>query len=116
MDQQMLITVKRALLRELDTTLQHSCHQSLQDIITDLRIRYVNISPDPSPDEVVDAMVRHDILRLRAAPRMARLCASLDRWQQGMLGVCDVCGKEIPPPELERDPSQTRCRRCERVQ
>ncbi len=113
MDQQMLFTVKRALLHELDTTLQRSCHQSLQDVLTDLRIRCANIGPDPTPDEVVELLLRNDILTLRAAPRMLRLRASLDRWHHGSLGLCERCGAEILPSDLERDPMRTRCRACE---
>jgi len=114
MDQHTLGTVKHALLHELDVALQRSCHQSLQDVMTALRIHYANVGPDPSPDEVVDIVLRHGILSLRPTPTVNRIRTSLSRWRMGSLGICARCGTEIDAADLEREPMRIHCTRCER--
>jgi RNA polymerase-binding protein DksA len=40
---------------------------------------------------------------------------ALDRQAQGLYGICEECGKEIPPERLEARPNATLCIECQRI-
>jgi RNA polymerase-binding transcription factor DksA len=105
--------VKTALLKELDVTLQQYCRQGLQDIMTDLRIRYTNSEPDSSPDEIISAVLQSGVLKTISAPPMVHVRESLERLRLGTFGSCVLCGKEISSTHLEKNPTATYCTSCE---
>jgi RNA polymerase-binding transcription factor DksA len=106
--------VKAALLSELDITLQKCCHQRLKDIVNDLQIRYANIKPDSSPDEVISVLLQSGVLKTISAAPMVRLQESFERIRMGTFGLCVLCGKEISAKYLEQNPTTTHCASCDR--
>jgi RNA polymerase-binding transcription factor DksA len=105
---------KAALLSELDVTLQKYCHQRLNDVVNDLRLRYVNVKPDSSPDEVISVFLQSGVLKTISAAPMMRLRESLERIRQGTFGMCVSCGKKISAAYLEKNPTTTHCAACDR--
>lgn len=106
--------VKAALLNELDLTLQKCCHQRLNDVVNDLHIRYANIKPNSSPDEVFSAVLQSGILKSVTAAPMVRLRESLERIRMGTFGLCSFCGRKISAKYLEQNPTTTHCSSCDR--
>jgi RNA polymerase-binding transcription factor DksA len=106
--------VKAALLSELDMTLQKCCHQRLNDVVTDLQIRYANIKPDSSPDEVFSAVLKSGMLKTISAPPMVRMRESLERIRLGTFGLCGLCGRKISTKYLEQNPTTTHCASCDK--
>jgi RNA polymerase-binding transcription factor DksA len=106
--------VKAALLSELDVTLQKCYHQHLDDVMNDLRLRYVNIKPDSSPDEVLSMFLQSGVLKTMSAAPMVRMRESLERIRMGTFGLCALCGREISSQYLERNPTTTHCLSCDK--
>ena len=106
--------VKAALLSELDVTLQKCCHQRLKDIVNDLQIRYANIKPDSSPDEVFSVFLQSGVLNTMTAAPIMRMRESLERIRMGTFGLCVLCGREISAKYLEQNPTTKDCASCDR--
>jgi RNA polymerase-binding transcription factor DksA len=104
--------VKAALLSELDVTLQKCCHQRLKDIVNDLQIRYANIKPDSSPDEIFSVFLQSGVLNTMTAAPIVRMRESLERIRMGTFGLCALCGREISAKYLEQNPTTTHCASC----
>jgi hypothetical protein len=105
---------KAALLSELDVTLQKYCHQRLNDVVNDLRLRYVNVKPDSSPDEVISVFLQSGVLKTVSAAPIVRLRESLERIRLGTFGLCVSCGRKISAAYLEQNPTTTHCTACDR--
>jgi len=106
--------VKTALLSELDISLQKCCHQRLKDIVNDLQIRYANIKPDSSPDEVFSVFLQSGVLNTMTAAPIVRMRESLERIRLGTFGLCILCGREISAKYLEQNPTTTHCAACDK--
>jgi RNA polymerase-binding transcription factor DksA len=105
---------KAALLSELDITLQKYCHQRLNDVVNDLRLRYANVKPDSSPDEVISVFLQSGVLNTISAAPMIRLKESFERIRMGTFGLCISCGRKISAASLEQNPTTTHCSSCNR--
>jgi len=105
--------LKEALLHELDQALQRTYHQRLQEILTDLRIHYAPVSPEPRPDEIASLLLHHGVLHRGEMPAIEELREAFERWEHGLLGLCVRCGAEIAPDLLQTHPTATLCPRCE---
>jgi RNA polymerase-binding transcription factor DksA len=106
--------VKVALLNKLDTALQQCYHQGLHEVMTDLRIRYTNVKPDSTPDEIFSLFLQTGILKTVSAEPIVQMRESLERLNKGTFGTCTVCGSEIPVKRLEKDPTAPWCDSCDK--
>jgi len=104
--------VKQALLRELDTTLRNCYHQGLQEMMTDLRIRYAHIKPDYTPDDVFSLFMQSGVLKMVSAAPVVHIRESLERLYRGNFGICTLCGREIAAEYLELHPTTSWCAVC----
>ena len=52
------------------------------------------------------------VLKQHIEHRIAELEAALARAEEGLYGICDSCGEEIPPERLEALPFTTLCVQC----
>jgi RNA polymerase-binding transcription factor DksA len=107
-----LQTVKSALLKELDVTFQKYCHQRLKDVMNELSIRYVNIRPDSSPDDIFSVVLQSGVLKTISAPPMIHMRESLERLRMGTFGLCKMCGREISAKYLQKNPTTNLCELC----
>lgn len=106
----------KALMREIDITVQRYGRQTIQEVVQDLVVRNILKSAHTSDDQVLRTIYQTGVLRMNAAPKMAELHSLLGRYTRGQLGLCADCGRRIPAPLLERSPSRTLCERCEALE
>lgn len=64
---------------------------------------------DPEGSTLSGEWQRIEVLRRSTAAERAEVEAALARVDAGTYGVCEVCGREIPPARLEARPMATRC-------
>jgi RNA polymerase-binding transcription factor DksA len=105
--------VKATLLQELDATLQSQYHQALNEVINDLRVRYMNIRPGSKADDIFSILLSTGILKNYTSSPVVEMRESIERLMSGAFGQCSVCGKEIPAEVLVRHPTARRCAHCE---
>ena len=101
------------MLKQLDTTLRQNYHQSLSEILNELRMRSVISLPDPSPDSVFSAILRTRVLTYKQTSSVARVREALERMAAGKYGLCLRCGREIAVDVLLNDPSASSCPLCQ---
>jgi hypothetical protein len=71
--------VKRVMLRQLDATLRKNYHQTLIEVLNELRMRGVVSQPDPSPDKVFSVILQTHVLTYKPAPTVLHLREALER-------------------------------------
>ncbi len=106
--------VKTTLLHDLDAVLQSQCHQALNEVINELRVRYVNIKPGSKPDDIFSILLTTGILRNFTSEPIVEMRESIERLAAGLFGRCTVCGNEISPELLIEHPTARRCLQCEK--
>ena len=104
--------IARVLVREADVRMQRYCRQSLREVIQDLTIRNLLRTPDPTDDQLLEAIMETGIFRMNSAAGMAEMQSLLERYSQGTLQACMGCGRTIPAEEFEKNPAQTFCAGC----
>jgi RNA polymerase-binding transcription factor DksA len=112
MDTTMRIRLEQSLLKELDTRLQSCWHESLQEVITDLRIHWVDIKPDASPDDLISVISSTRLLDFVNTQPLAEIRDTFQRINQGTFGTCVGCGLEISAEILESQPNAKLCPAC----
>jgi RNA polymerase-binding transcription factor DksA len=108
------ITVKEALLKELDQTFQRDFRQTLSEILTELRIRNVVGPSMATPDAIFAAIRQSRILDSKSSSAVVQMRAALERMTVGRFGFCIRCGRRIQVMELERNPLVEVCSFCRR--
>ena len=108
-----LSQVKLAMLRQLDTTLRQNYHQTLIEVLNELRMRSVVSQPDPSPDKVFSVILQTHVLTYKPTPSVLRLREALERMTCGKFGFCICCGREITVETLLGDPTVSCCALCQ---
>ena len=108
-----LSQVKLAMLRQLDTTLRQNYHQTLIEVLNELRMRSVVSQPDPSPDKVFSVILQTHVLTYKPTPSVLRLREALERMTCGKFGLCILCGREITVETLLSDPTVSWCALCQ---
>lgn len=106
--------VKTALMRELDIALQHQCHQALNEVINDLRLRYVNVKPGSTPDDIFSILLSTGILKNFTNASIVEMRESIERLRSNTFGICLICGRDISLEMLVEHPTSRRCLQCER--
>ena len=104
--------IKLAMIQKLDTTLRQNYHQTLIDVLNELRMRSIVSQPDPSPDKVFSVILQTHVLTYKPTPSVTQLREALERMTCGMYGLCVRCGKEISAEVLLRDPTASCCAFC----
>ncbi len=108
-----LSRIKMAMLRQLDTTLRQNYHQTLVDVLNELRMRSVVSQPDPSPDKVFSVILQTHVLSYKPSRSVQQLREALERMARGKFGLCVRCGREISADNLLRDPTLPCCSLCQ---
>jgi RNA polymerase-binding transcription factor DksA len=108
-----LSQIKLAMLRQLDATLRQNYHQTLIEVLNELRMRSVVSQPDPSPDKVFRVILQSHVLTYKPTPSVLRLREALERMTCGKFGLCSRCGREITAEALLSDPTTSCCSLCQ---
>ncbi len=107
-----LTRIKQAMLQELDSTLRQNYHQTLSEVLNELRVRNIFTPADPTPDNVFSIVLNNHLLTYKPAASVIRLREALERITHGKFGLCAGCGREIPAGMLEKNPTTTLCSSC----
>jgi DnaK suppressor protein len=96
---QVLLTQRRALLREAGISLPEQQHQI--------------ISPDTT-DQAQAEMDRNFLLRLKEREQklLKKIDQAVERIDNGTFGTCRACGNDIPLPRLKARPVADLCIEC----
>lgn len=105
--------IKLAMLRQLDTTLRQNYHQTLIEVLNELRMRSVVSQPDPSPDKVFSVILQTHVLTYKPTPSVLQIREALERMTSGKFGFCMRCGREIGIETLLNDPTVSFCPLCQ---
>lgn len=105
-------SVSAVMLRQLDITLQKEYHQSLAEVLAELRLRNVLTEPDPAPEQIVSIMLHAHVLGRKDSPSFRQMRRALERFLAGSYGRCKICGTAISPAVLEQDPTCIVCTDC----
>jgi len=103
---------KQSLLNELDKNFQRYFHANLGEVINDLRLHYVEITYDPTPDELLSVIERSRILDFVPGPPLVELRDTIHRIIGGTFGVCIACKRPIAVEILESAPNAKLCPDC----
>lgn len=109
--------------RSLQEMLAREERGMLQEFLALRRVRQKPIevmdSPDRRPTSLVDAAATEvseqhgELLCQLLANRSRALIAAQDRIREGRYGLCDNCGRAIPPRRLQALPTATLCVPCQ---
>ena len=108
-----LSRIKLAMLQKLDTTLRQNYHQTLIDVLNELRMRSVVSQPDPPPDKVFSVILQTHVLSYKPSRSVQQMRQALERMALGKFGLCTRCGREISADTLLHDPTQSYCQNCQ---
>lgn len=73
----------RELLMEVDRTCQRHYHQSLRELVQDLHRHDILPTTTPTDDQLLKTICQSGVLRMSAAPEMARMQSLLERFTAG---------------------------------
>jgi RNA polymerase-binding transcription factor DksA len=104
--------IKLAMLRKLDSTLRQTYHQTLLEVLNELRMRSIVLQPDPSPDRIFSVILQTHVLACKSAPSVLLLREAMERMEHGKYGLCVRCGREISTDALLSDPTLSHCSLC----
>ena len=107
-----LTRIKQAMLKELDNTLRQNYHQTLTEVLNELRIRNIFTPANPTPDNVFSIVLNNHLLTYKPAQSVNQMREALERLAQGEFGICARCGREIPARTLEKHPTKAICAAC----
>lgn len=106
--------IARALLSEVDLTFRRYYHQTLSDVVQDLRVHNILQSGDPSPERLLQTIHQTGLLEMRSASALIEMRSVLKRFVGGTISVCTRCGGSISLKDLEHTPTLSLCPRCQR--
>jgi RNA polymerase-binding transcription factor DksA len=109
-----LSLIKQAMLKRLDATFRQNYHQSLSEVLNELRMRSVLSQPDPTPDKVFSVILEAHVLSYKPISSVNRMREALERLARGKYGLCVRCGRELPTELLLNDPTESSCQLCQR--
>jgi RNA polymerase-binding transcription factor DksA len=109
-----LSLIKQAMLKRLDATFRQNYHQSLSEVLNELRMRSVLSQPDPTPDKVFSVILEAHVLSYKPISSVSRMREALERLALGKYGLCVRCGRELPTELLLSDPTESSCQLCQR--
>jgi DnaK suppressor protein len=105
--------IKQAMLKRLDATIRQNYHQSLSEVLNELRMRSVLSQPDPTPDKVFSVILDAHVLSNKPISSVNRVREALERLARGKYGLCVRCGRELPTELLLSDPTESLCQLCQ---
>jgi hypothetical protein len=104
--------IKLEMVRKLDSTLRQSYHQTLLEVLNELRMRSIVLQPDPTPDRIFSVILQTHVLTCKSAPSVVLLREAMERMEHGKYGLCVRCGREISTDDLLSDPTLSHCAHC----
>ncbi len=105
-----LLDLKRKIGKELEEKERETLEKTLKEASGELSsysIHLADLGSDASErDKEIDILETEE----RILDRIER---ALRKIEEGSYGICEDCGKEIPPERLEAIPYALKCRECQ---
>jgi DnaK suppressor protein len=111
--QERLLQLRNDLRARLERTRQFGLGDSMRDQLGELSLA------DNHPADVGDELFERSkdlALRDSIMIRLQEVDRALAAMDQGRYGICESCGKPIPPERLEAYPQATRCVACKQAE
>lgn len=106
--------IKKILLKELDTALIRSYHQSLNEILNDLYVRGTISRMDTTAEGVFSALKSSRLLDFSDMDEIVEFRDVMRRIDNGTFGKCACCSRHIPIRVLSKHPTIPFCPLCEK--
>jgi len=104
--------VGEKLLHEIDTLCQFYFRQTLDEVITELRIRCIISGRINDPVHLITDLHRCGFLNCNSTTPVVYLRKAIERFAGDSFGLCVYCGEIIPEEWLLRNPLIEYCSHC----
>lgn len=104
--------VQQSLLQELNLVTRYYFHQSIDDIMNELRCQSSCVQNTSHPDVILKTIYQSGILYQRSDKIVSQIRNAVARYVRGTYGRCAQCGGEIPLAQLMNTPSSDLCTAC----
>lgn len=104
--------VQRSLLQELNLVMRHYFHQSIDDIMDELRCQLHCIQSSSQPDVILKTIYQSGVLYQRSDKIVSQMRNAVARFVRGTYGLCSHCGGDIPVLQLMNTPTTDLCIAC----
>ncbi len=104
--------VQYSLMHELNLVMQFYFHQSIDDIIDELRYQSHCIGNPSQPDAILKTIYHSGVLYQRSDKIVSQMRNAIARYVRGTYGLCIQCGENIPVLQLMNTPTTDLCADC----
>jgi hypothetical protein len=104
--------ISEKLVHEIDTMCKYYFRQTLDEVITELRIRCIIARDRSDPLNLISDLHASGVLSFSSDSPVVYLRKAIERFSKGLYGLCSYCGESIPDEWLIRNPLITHCSRC----
>jgi RNA polymerase-binding transcription factor DksA len=108
----LMAEVKTKLVEDLDTIMYHYFHQTLDEVLMELRMRCIIGDQISDPDSILRAIYRSNLLNTRSDIPVVQFRKAVYRAVNGLLGNCSNCNGSIPDQWLRTSPTVEFCSKC----
>ncbi len=104
--------VQYSLVHELNLVMQFYFHQSIDDIMDELRCQSHCIGNSSQPDAILKTIYHSGVLYQRSDKIVSQMRNAVARFVRGTYGLCLQCGGAIPQLQLLNTPTTDVCIDC----
>ncbi len=104
--------VQQSLLQELNLVTRYYFHQSIDDIMNELRCQSSCVQNTSHPDVILKTIYQSGVLYQRSDKIVSQIRNAVARYVRGTYGRCAQCGGEIPILQLMNTPTTDLCTGC----
>ncbi|GEM_PF-1717957 len=104
--------VGKQLLKEIDTVFQYYFRQTLDEVITELRIRCIIAGRTNNAVNLISEIHNCGVLNTNSETPVKYLRRAIERFASDSFGLCSHCGASIPEDWLLRSPLVEYCSHC----
>jgi len=100
------------LLDELNQFLQEFYHQTLEEVVTDLKIRCLIDSETDDPNSILVGIQQSGLFYQIKNDAANRIRNAIERYMNNEIGTCINCEQPIPEDWITRNPLVEYCSSC----
>jgi len=104
--------VGEILLNEFDSLCKKYYHQTLDEVVTELRIRCIIARSTNDPVNLISDLYRSGVLNSYSDPVVMALRKAMQRYVFEVIDVCTHCNGTIPDEWLLKNPMIEYCSYC----
>lgn len=104
--------IEEKLLHEIDSLFQKYYYQTLDEVITELRLRCIVARSTKEPGNILIDLYRSGILNSSSNTQMKMMRNTIGKLEKNTYGLCSGCGQSIPEEWLLKNPFVEYCSYC----